>query len=416
MNLYNMSIFPKNFLWGAATSSHQIEGNNNNDWTEWEKKNNIELAKNAENKFGNLKSWKYIKKHAKNPENYISGIACDHYNRYRDDFKIAKDLSHNAHKLSIEWSRIEPNENEFNNKEIQHYVNVINTLKTLKIEPFVTLWHWTIPIWLSKIGGINNKKFPKYFERYVNVIVKNLPNVKFWITLNEPTALVICAYITGDWPPQIKNKNLACKAFKNLGKAHVLAYNLIHKLNSQAQVGCGHGLINILPGSSSFIDILSAKIMCFFINHYFINITNIKTHDYIGIQQYRNYKLKLFKFITPVSPESDMGWELVPKGIYIILKNMNVYNKPLYITECGLADSKDKMRSQFLKKTIYYIEKALKENINVCGFFQWSLLDNFEWDKGYWPCFGLIEIDRINLKRTIRKSALIYKKLILLNS
>ena len=125
-----MSIkFPKNFLWGATTSSHQVEGGNVNDWSEWEKKNAERLAREAEKKFGHLPNWGDIKAGAQNPQNYISGRACDHYNRYEEDFNIAKSLGHNAHRFSIEWSRVEPEEGKWDEREIEHYRKVIAALR-----------------------------------------------------------------------------------------------------------------------------------------------------------------------------------------------------------------------------------------------------------------------------------------------
>ncbi|MEK7082761.1 MAG: family 1 glycosylhydrolase, partial [Patescibacteria group bacterium] len=148
-----MSSFSKDFLWGAATLSHQVEGGNHNDWSEWEQQNANRLAKEAEQTFGKFPSWSHIQKEATNPQNYISGIACDHYHRFREDFDIAKKLGHNAHRFSIEWSRIEPQEGKFDKKEIEHYAQVIRALRERGIEPFVTLWHWPLPVWVAQNGG-----------------------------------------------------------------------------------------------------------------------------------------------------------------------------------------------------------------------------------------------------------------------
>lgn len=140
------------FFWGAATSSHQVEGGNNNDWTEWERK-----MANGKAQMANSKKWPdHILNNYPNPtqtENYISGRACDHYNRFREDFDIAKQLGHNAHRFSIEWSRIEPHESEFNEKEIEHYHAVLKALRKRNLEPFVTLWHFSLPLWLSQKNG-----------------------------------------------------------------------------------------------------------------------------------------------------------------------------------------------------------------------------------------------------------------------
>lgn len=192
--------FPERFYWGAATSSHQVEGNNHNDWTEWEKQNAERLAKSAESKYALwLKTWLDIKKQAQNPENYISGPACDHYNRFKEDFEIAKSLNHNAHRFSIEWSRVEPGEGKFNEKEIEHYREIINALRERNIEPFATLWHWPLPLWLKKKGGWKSGKTANYFSRYVEKLVSNFQkDVKFWITVNEPEIYAANSYLKGD--------------------------------------------------------------------------------------------------------------------------------------------------------------------------------------------------------------------------
>src|SRR3989344_7676248 len=127
--------FPKGFLWGAATSSHQVEGNNHNDWSEWEKENANRLAKEARSYWQDLQREKFPE--MLEPKNYISGRAADHYNRFKEDFKLAKDLGHNATRLSLEWSRIEPEEGQFNEKEIDHYKEVLGTLRSFGLEPFV---------------------------------------------------------------------------------------------------------------------------------------------------------------------------------------------------------------------------------------------------------------------------------------
>src|SRR3989344_8706078 len=151
--------FPKTFKWGSATSAHQVEGNNHNDWTEWEKSE--ERVKGL--RFKGL-----------NPAGFISGRACDSYNRYEEDFDIAKNLNQNIHRFSIEWSRIEPKEGEFNEKELEHYKRLIRALRDRGIEPMVTLWHFTNPIWFAEKGGWLNRKAPENFTRDAKYVVDNL--------------------------------------------------------------------------------------------------------------------------------------------------------------------------------------------------------------------------------------------------
>ncbi|MBI4692375.1 MAG: glycoside hydrolase family 1 protein [Candidatus Terrybacteria bacterium] len=371
-----MFKFPKNFYWGAATSAYQVEGGIDNcDWAKV----------------------------------YPAGAACDHYNRYEEDFDIAKSLGHNAHRFSIEWSRIEPEEGRFNEKEIEHYKNVIMALKQRGVEPFVTIWHWPVPLWLRDKGGWENKKTIEYFFHYVDKIMLSLKSiqVKFWITLNEPEIYASNSYLKGVWPPQKKNFLSYIKVLRNLIKAHCEAYKIIKKINPGAQVGIAKNNIYFEGWLALFID--------WWWNFYFLNqIRNFQ--DFIGLNYYFHNRIKGFKFNQNENREtSDMGWEIYPKGIYHVLKDLKKYNKPIYITENGLADAKDEKREKFIKEHLQWAHKAIQEGVDLRGYFYWSLLDNFEWDKGFWPRFGLVEIDYQTLERKIRPSALEYKKIIKTN-
>ena len=419
-NLYNkqieMSIFPKDFLWGAATSAHQVEGGNLNDWSEWEIANAGRLAREAESKFGHLPSWPMIREQAIKPENYISGLACNHYHRFREDFDIAKSLGHNAHRFSIEWSRIEPEEGKFDEVEIEHYREVIKVLRERNMEPFVTLWHWTIPLWLRDRGGVESKQFPEYFTRYAQYVVRRLGDeVVFWMTLNEPTSVIGAAYAAGLWPPQKKNLLAALRVFRHLAAAHRRGYWAIRQIQANAQIGFGNVLSFIEPAHAwNPFDQLSVLISKFWSNQYFFLLTGEDTHDYIAIQNYFHNRVAFpWRLQNKNEKVSDMSWELYPESLYYLLKEWKKYNKPLYITENGLADACDKHRGWFIREAIKNLERAISEGIDVRGYFYWSLLDNFEWDKGFWPRFGLVEIDYKNaLERKIRPSAWEYKKII----
>lgn len=410
-----MSNFPQNFLWGAATSSHQVEGGNHNDWSEWEYANAERLAREAEQKFGTLASWSDIREQAIDSKNYVSGIACDHYNRFREDFDIAKLLGHNAHRFSIEWSRIEPEEGVFDDAQIEHYRQVIQALRERGMEPFITLWHWTLPVWVRDSGGIESKKFPYYFERYVRYIVERLgADVRFWMTLNEPTSIIGSAYVAGVWPPQKKNPLAALRVFSRLAQSHRRAYRVIHEIKPGAQVGFGNILAFIEPAQPwNPLDCLSVFVSKFWSNIYFFWLTGKDTHDYIAIQNYFHNRISFpWRLKNENKKISDMGWELYPESLYHLLKEWNKYKKPIYITEHGLADAADTSRTWFIREAIQNIERAIEEGVDIRGYFYWSLLDNFEWDKGFWPRFGLIDINYKTLERNIRPSAWEYKKII----
>lgn len=170
-------------------------------------------------------------------ENFISGAAADHYNRYEEDFALAKELGHSATRISIEWSRVEPREGEFDAAAIEHYRKVIASIRKNDMEPFVTLWHWTFPIWLRDKGGFAIRSNEEYFGRFCEKMAIALPEVKFWITLNEPEIYTSHGYLKGAWPPQEKSRIKALKVFRHLVCAHRLAYKKIKKINPAAKVG-----------------------------------------------------------------------------------------------------------------------------------------------------------------------------------
>lgn len=397
-------IFPKGFYWGAATASHQVEGNNHNDWSEWEK---------SESRIEEIKSKGWDKKHG--VDNYISGMGADHYNRYKEDFILAKELGHNATRLSIEWSRIEPKEGKFNEKEIQHYKDVIKTLRKLGVEPFITLWHWPIPLWMKEKGGWESSEMPKYFVNYARKVVKALgKDVKFWITLNEPDVNSSISYLLGVWPPQKKSVVAWRRVFSNLTKAHIETYKEIKKINPKAQVGIAKNNTYFDIKGNSFINKLIKSIVQYFTNDIWLN--KIKEYqDFIGLNHYFHSRVYYGVNKNENKIVSDMGFEIFPTSLYHTLIDLKKYNKPIYITENGLADGKDRMRPWYIYTMIKEVHKAITDGVDVRGYLHWSLMDNFEWAEGYWPRFGLIEIDYKTLERKPRKSAYLYREICIHN-
>ncbi len=366
--------FPDDFLWGAATASYQVEGGiENNDWAEAARQNKVPVA----------------------------GRATDHYNLYEKDFDIAKSLGHNAHRFSIEWARIEPEEGKFDEKEIEHYRKVLQALKSRGMEPFVTLWHFTLPLWFTKMGGFANKQAPFYFSRYCEYVARRLgESVKFWITINEPNIYAQDGYIRGNWPPFEKNIFKFFKVIKSLITSHIMSHNVIKKINPNFQVGIAKNYIYYKIPIWNYIR-----------NFYFLNKIN-KFVDFIGLNYYfhRHFPEKKSE------GETDLGWKIYPEGIYRALKDFKKYKRPIYITENGLADAEDKKRAKFIKNHLFWVLKAIQEGVDLRGYFYWSLLDNYEWAHGFDPRFGLVEVDYRTLERKIRPSAYEYKKIIEANS
>lgn len=403
--------FPKGFLWGAGTSAHQVEGGTNNQWSQWEIANSERLADEARKKWQDWQKEKFPE--MLTPENYVSGRACDHYNLYAKDFDLAKELGHNAHRFSIEWSRIEPEEGQFNEKEIEHYRDVIKALRMRGLEPFVTLWHWTHPLWLEAKGGCESKEFAFYFARYAQKMAESFKDeVRFWLTINEPTSVIASSYVRGVWPPQKKNLWSFWKLYRNFAKAHIAGYAAIHLIAPTAQVG----FVNILHSfepywRKNWLDRIVIQVAKYFTNRRMLNLT--KGHnDFLTVQYYFHNRFKFPKKVQLIErPHSDLGWEIYPHGIYRILRKLRKYHLPIYVTENGLADASDAKREKFIKEHLYWIYEAINEGADVRGYFHWSLLDNFEWDKGFWPRFGLIEVDYKTQERKIRPSALAYAKI-----
>ncbi len=382
------------FFFGASTSAHQVEGWNNNDWTEWEKANAERLSRESGHRYA--------------PKNYISGRACDEYHRFREDFDIAKALSHNAHRFSIEWSRVEPKEGLFDEKEIGHYREVVLALRERGIEPFVTLWHWTLPLWLSRKGGAEHMLFALYYGRYTKKIVESLgADVRFWITVNEPEVFTGNEYLKKRWPPQKRSLRSWYRSTMHLVHAHRAAYGIIKKRFPKAKVGATMNLVYFESGGGVVNDTIAAGAH-FLRDRHFLNHV-IAWSDFIGLNYYFHSRV-YYGFEKNLNQEvSDMGWEIYPEGIYKVLIDLARRGMPIYITENGLADARDDKRGLFITEHLAYIRRAMEDGADVRGYFHWSLIDNFEWDAGFWPRFGLVEMNYETMARKIRPSAFAYK-------
>ncbi len=389
-------LFPKDFLWGTAVSAHQTEGNNtNSDWWEWEQSKDYSTGKN-----------KITGKEMKWPVE-PSDPACDSYNRYEEDFDLCKKLNNNAVRISIEWARLEPKKGEFSDEAFAHYKKVLESAKARELKTFVTLHHFTNPIWFAKLGGWENSKSSEYFSVYALECVKRLGDLMDVVmTINEPLVLANQAYFKGEWCPAKKNLFLAIKVAINLVKAHRKGFLAIKNLSPKTPVGIVHNYVYYEVKSSKlfFWDAVFAKLLDF-INNQILLIAVEKHTDFLGINYYFTGRIKSFKSKNPNDWISDLNWWIYPLGLKELLLRLKKYNFPIYITENGLADENDKHREKFIKEMVKSCEDAINEGVDLRGYFYWSLLDNYEWHHGFWPKFGLVEIDRgNNLQRNPRKS------------
>lgn len=311
-------------------------------------------------------------------------------------------MNNNAHRFSIEWARVEPIEGKFNQVEIEHYRKVLQALRKRNLEPFVTLYHYTLPTWFAERGHWLNPGASQYFERFVERMVGEYKDlVKFWITINEPNIYTIHSFLRGTYPPFNKSFYRTQQVNRSLIESHKKSYEIIHKIDPDAKVGIANNNTNFKGILKFFSD--------YYWNHQFFQ--NIKNYqDFIGLNFY--FSSSAFDVIIKKKNVSDLKWSIEPRGIYGVLKDLRQYKKPVYITENGLADAKDEKRPKFILDHLKWVHKAIEEGIDVRGYFHWSLIDNFEWDKRFEPRFGLVEIDyKNNLKRIPRPSSKIYAEI-----
>lgn len=376
--------FPEGFLWGASVSSYQVEGGI--EQCDWSKE-------------------------------FPAGKACDYYNNYEKFFNLAQELNHNTHRLSLEWSRVEPREGEFDEQALLTYKYMLQYLHRRKIKTFVTLWHFTLPLWMEAKGGWLSPEMPQCLARYAKKCAEVLGDeADFWITINEPMIYTTMAYVLGEFPPREKSAWRAMCLVKSFPRVHGAMYDAIKEVLPQAQVGWSENYSYIESYDKNFLARTLTRIWDYIRNGWLLDRTKDK-QDFLGVNYYFHDRVK-FKFRYPYifvqnvnKQVSDIGTEIYPKGLYYVLKKLSKYNKPIYITENGIADAEDKKRTRFIKDHLFWTHKAIGQGADVRGYLHWSLVDNFEWQNGFSPRFGLVKMDYETLTTTVRGSAQIYAQI-----
>jgi len=394
--------FPPNFLWGTATAAHQIEGNNlHNDWWEWEQ------------------SPDHIENNDKSQQ------ASNHYELYKKDYDLIEKMRNNSYRFSLEWSRIEPREGEWDNQSVEHYRRQLEDLKSRGITIMLTLHHFTLPRWLSKQGGFKERASVDLYNRYVKFCAENYGDlVDFWVTINEPLVYLTQGYMVGVWPPGESSWVSFFKVAKHLRQAHIAAYKTIHKVVDRparkANVGIAKNIISVfLYRKYNVLDIISSRLISWTWNHSFIWSTK-KYHDYLGVNYYFHYRLekshlKTWQFFVDIRREhremSDVGWEIYPPGIFSALLEFKKYRTPIYITENGIATRDESRRSRYLVSHLKEVYHAIYAGVDIRGYFYWSLIDNFEWEEGFHPRFGIIGVNYKTFEREFRDTAKVYREI-----
>ncbi len=425
--------FSKDFLWGAATAAHQIEGSYNVDGK-------------------GLGIWDALNEgHIRRDEN--GNIASDHYNRYKEDVALMKEIGLNSYRFSISWPRIMPSENEINEKGLAFYSNLIDELLSADIEPIVTLFHWNLPMWLHEMEGWENENVVAHFKRYTEIIVNELSDrVTYWLTVNEPQMFATLGYVSGEHAPFLQKPEVIETVSRHIMLAHGEAVQSIRKYAQKVpKIGMaptGNGItpveeseegiefaraLNYSSAAGSFgndwwqdvmilgqvpdalkktIDEVDLKTICQPLDFFGFNIYN--SQNYEGT--FPNPKT------YPGVPRSSMAWSVTPECLYWMTKfHYERYKLPILITENGMSncdwvmlDGKvhDPQRVDFLKRYLKELKRAVEEGIPVIGYQYWSFMDNFEWAEGFDKRFGLVYVDYRTQERILKDSAYFYAEVI----
>jgi beta-glucosidase len=404
--------FPQGFLWGTATAAHQVEGDStNNNWWAWE-----QIP-------GKIK------------EGHRSGKACDWWGgRWAEDLDRAASAGHNTHRLSVEWSRIEPRQGGWDEGALAMYRDIVRGAHDRGLKPMVTLHHFTDPLWLGERGGWLAEDIVPLFERFVRKVVIALSDVvRDWVTINEPNLYATSGYALGLFPPGERDFRKSFQVARALILGHAAAYHAIHELQPEAAVGVAHHYRGFRPARrGSALDRWIARTRSRLVNEVvpqaladgrFRTLLGSErlpqaagTQDYFGLNYYTVEHVafdprapgELFGrgFYPEGADLSSTGFIAnEPEGLFDALSWANRFDLPILITENGVEDRDDTLRPRYLAAHIRQMWRAVNFNWPVRGYYHWSLIDNFEWERGWTQRFGLWEVDVETQERRKRRSA-----------
>ncbi|GAB4399976.1 MAG: glycoside hydrolase family 1 protein [Anaerolineales bacterium] len=412
--------FPKGFLWGTATASHQVEGGNtNNNWWKWEQEGHTGGS---------------------------AAVAADWWNgRWREDFDRAAEAGQNAHRLSVEWSRIQPTPDTWDEEALEKYCTMLRGLKERGMNPMVTLHHFTDPLWLADFDGWETEAVVPLFEKYVRKTVDALKEYcTLWCTVNEPTGYALNGYVTtgvDSFPPGKNDMKLAMRVHANLIRGHAAAYRAIHLLQPEARVGFAHHYRPMMPYHAWLpLDRLLANAFNTTVNLSFplaladgvmrSPIGSVKIPEAKGTQDYFGFNYYTREFVTfdlrhpntlfgrhfyrkGVELSDDGFLAMEPDGMFEGLKWVvrTFPNLPILVSENGVNSADDSMRPRYTVQHIHQMWRAVNFNWPIKGYFHWSLVDNFEWSFGWKYRFGLWGLDVDTQKRIKRPSADLYAEI-----
>jgi beta-glucosidase len=373
------------FLWGASTSPHQIEGNNlNSDWWRMEHQSQGHLE--------------------------LSGDALDSYHRYGEDMRLLADAGLNAYRFGIEWARVEPEPGEFSRAELAHYRRMIDTARGLGLEPVITLHHFSSPGWFADEGGWTSPTAVDRFSRYVERTCTILHDVNWVVTINEPNILALMSGMTAavaegvdiNLGAGMRMPSPSVEIGEALVRAHRAAVAVVRE-HTSAKVGWTVAQQALVPAPGS--EKLHAELRWAWEDLYH---HGARGDDFLGVQSYTSQLVDKDGIVpAPESPDNTLtGWAYRPDALGIALRHAWEATEgaiPLLVTENGIATTDDTRRMAYTTEALGHLYDAVAEGIDVRGYLHWSALDNFEW--GHWaPTFGLIAVDRETFERTPKPS------------
>jgi beta-glucosidase len=376
--------FPDGFLWGTATSAHQVEGGNvyNDSWL-------------AEHLPGS---------HYAEP----SGDACDHYHRYESDIALIAGLGLGAYRFSLEWSRIEPEDGEFSRAALDHYRRMLDACHEHGLTPFLTFHHFTSPRWIAAAGGWEERRTAERFARFCERAMRHLGDlVPYACTLNEPNLGGLLHGVLGIPAPRPGHPVLfqnawSPHAIEVMRAAHGLALEAIKGVRAETSVGLTVALTawEAMPGGEAAMARLRGIAEDAFLDDL--------EGDFIGVQNYTGMRVGPDGPAEPAATaeRTQMGYVFQPRALgQAIRRAVEMTGLPVFVTENGVATHDDERRVQFISRALASLESCLVDGLDVRGYFYWSLFDNFEWVFGYRPTFGLVAVDRATQERTVKPSA-----------
>ena len=407
-----MLRFPEQFLWGTATSSTQIEGHIQNEWTDF-------VARDGRN----------------------CRIACDSYHRYAEDIDWMRQLGVNTYRMGIEWSRLQLGPGApLHEGELARYKDQLERLNTAGIVPMVVLHHFSNPPWINASGGWTNVASIPAFVDFVTKLVAALRgHVRFWNTFNEPDTYACCGFLIGEFPPLQKWRLDSFRSVvRNMGRAHKQVCRVIRDVGSalgKVEVGFSKNWTFFKPYSAiSPWDTVMAAITHQQLNHYvlesFLDSDAGGASTFLGVNYYGRIRFRNLQPLVPTNGfsleelarlgvECDDMLERYPAGLERALRDLHrLGGLPIYLTEHGCSSSDEAFRERDLKENLAALHRAIAAGVDVRGFYYWSLLDNFEWQFGYAKKFGLIDVDFNDdqLPRKMKPLGLVYRQVCLENA